>query len=271
MVTLAEHVAKFANFELARRLNNSAGIATRWIYAVHPLPPNYVRPKSGKIDQSIARKLYYVSPNITHIVIQGTIRQQRRRYNELFRCLEDILPTHRNRFQLTMIGRVFPNYMVTVPSSLVGYAHMHPNVPYNNYFQVVSTADILIAFANYDAFGYLTYRSTSSVYTAISLGIPIVLPKELAALYPCLRAQEMYYRLSKPTDCDSLQSTLRITAKEYQQLRLETMQCHDQFVRDSTAELRSILESGIAEDEQDQGSKSVNRADECMAWQALQN
>lgn len=226
---LGEHIHTYAQRYLME--NNASDFHLVWAFAVFP-------PPSAATPAKVTELLQKMSNKTRLIAIQGSMEGIRRRYEDLFDCMRDIR-SNGTDVQLLSIGARPPNFII--PQYIEPYVHVLSDLAYNDFYSTLTKVEFVVTFGNH-RIRYDTVRSTASIPTAVMQGIPLVLPKSLLVLYPCIRAAYTHKRISNSDDCYSLEIALRLRKEQLTKVKEEAMKCRHHWLDMATGVIRGILE-----------------------------
>lgn len=180
--------------------------------------------------------------DIRHFVIQGSLRHNRRNYRDLFSCVRNLMLAN-IPIALTLVGNKAPNSVV-LPHPIATVATKHLDKPFEEFFSIVCSQDALVTFAN-ESFQYFTNRSTSSITIGVTCELPLVLPKALLEKHYCLRDKPIHRRVTKATDCETLEEVMALSNDELKEMKKEVAACKNVWLKDSTMMLRGFLQEAV--------------------------
>jgi hypothetical protein len=131
---------------------------------------------------------------------------------------------------------------VNITEDIKPYIAVYRGSAYPDYFAAIRASELVVTFAS-DRFHYDTERSTSSVPTAIVNHVPIVMPKSLLMKYECLRNMSMYLHVAQEDDCQSLQTALALNRTQMHELREQTKQCYEIWVKEAQQAIASAIKA----------------------------
>lgn len=174
------------------------------------------------------------------LVIQGSLRHNRRRYKELFACVNKMLSSGK-RLRVALVGQVVRSDPIGIPEELKKHIVVYANREFSEYYPIVASSDGLVTFAN-EEFAYLGNRSTSSVTISTVCEVPMAIPKSLLMIYPCLREQALHRQVTADNDCEAMENVLRLSDEEYKRMQSEVKYCKKVWAFEGRAMLQEFLE-----------------------------
>lgn len=171
------------------------------------------------------------------IAVQGSMVSYRRRYGELFQCALRLRAQGKD-LRIFLLGTQANK--LTVPEGISPYLTMLRGVSHEQFYGTIASADMVVMFAS-EGMGYDRERASSTIPTAAMAGTPLVLPKHMLSLYPCLQASPLHRRVSQGNDCESLQIAVSMSRQELSRMRDEMTVCRALWLRESTQVLREVI------------------------------
>ncbi|RYG68642.1 hypothetical protein EON64_04725 [archaeon] len=174
----------------------------------------------------------------THLVaIQGNMDIYRRRYDLLFSCLREL---RNSSIDVRVVAMGAYQKGFSIPPDLLPYVLVLESLSFPEFHAVLQKAHLAVMFANEEA-GYTQLKSSSTVPTAVMNHVPLVLPRRLLSLYPCLSNMSAYRPVAQDTDCDSWRRALLLDNQQAKEYREQTQRCHASWLSEAQDTLRSLL------------------------------
>eukprot|EP01031_Cornospumella_fuschlensis_P028182 gene28182-34030_t len=233
LFVLGQHIEDAAIRYLSQRQAHTKVLSAYGIFDLPSLYINEARSLKQHIIQNAA-KSKVKTPR--HVVIQGSLRFSRRRYKELFQCVDDI-----NKggapIKLTLIGGSTDEDKIVVPKSIEPFTTIEADKTFDEFYPIVSSADFVVTFAN-EGFSYLENRSTSSVTISIVCDVPLAVPHNMLSKYNCLKEQTVHKFIARRTDCASLQAAMKLSDRDIFRMKQEIKYCKDSWRERARAMLK---------------------------------
>ena len=176
-----------------------------------------------RLAAAAARQLRFV-------VIQGTFYVQRRRYAELFACVEKLLAQGHADLRLVLLGKSVPGRALSIPRSIQNHTIVQSDKGYEDYYSTLLAADVLVSFAH-EGFSYMVNRSTSSVTMGVLCELPLALPAKMLGKYPCIREQPWHRNVTAGgDDCAALEAAVRLSGAQLLAMKHEVRHCKDAWL-----------------------------------------
>lgn len=177
------------------------------------------------------------------VTVQGKMKFARRDYTTLYQCFQR-LHLQNNKLTLAVMGKTDTDADATsLPDMAKPFAQLKANLAFDAFYEQIIQSEFVAVFANANAFGYLTTRSTSTIPAALSCNTPISMPRQMLRIYHCLRDQKMYQQISLEDDCISLDAALALNKDQLAELREETAFCRKQLMQEASAVFRELTAS----------------------------
>lgn len=214
---VAEHVYK----------NTEQNLKTNIIldYFFPVLPSGYVLPST---DSLAYRPTFVVQGNF------GGRHASRKNVTGLIRCLNVLenktLDVDRSsNLTLDLVGHVAGN--LDLPKLTKGKVRTVSDLPHREFYQALSRGKfMLLGLGEKD---YQATKATSSVPAALIAGIPIVFPKALLQIYPCLREAKIHQKIAQVTECKSIYAAMQLNDKEYREAKNEVKNCSELYFKNA--------------------------------------
>lgn len=174
------------------------------------------------------------------IVVQGNFESNRKQYSDIFQCLRKVNQQLQEvRVKLVFIGSNTSSGAFSVPTDLQEQVHVLSDLPFQQYYAVIRRADFLAAFFA-PSTRYDLIRSSSTIPAAIMNEVPVILSRNITAVYPCLRMSRIYRSISLADDCSSMKAALQLSPADLRQLQEEVRYCKEQWMFEAQAILRQV-------------------------------
>lgn len=233
LFVLGQHIEDAAIRYLSQRQSRTKVLSA---YGIFDLPSRYINEARNLKQQVIQNAVKSKSKTPRHVVIQGSLRFSRRRYKELFQCVDDISKSG-SPIKLTLIGGSTDEDKIVIPKSIEPFTSIEADKTFDEFYPIVSSADFVVTFVN-EGFSYLENRSTSSVTISMVCDVPLAVPHNMLSKYNCLKEQTVHKFIARRTDCAALQAAMKLSDRDIFRMKQEVKYCKDSWRERARAMLK---------------------------------
>lgn len=130
---------------------------------------------------------------------------------------------HHNKYTLNLVGKGSRKHATN--TSHIEHVKVHKTGELNapSFYEEIARSDFLVTSLGGDL--YLHRQATSTIPTALILGVPVLTTRAVLELYPCLRDARVLRSITHSTECESIYHVVSLSSKEYMNAEDEIKNC----------------------------------------------